>query len=553
MLWRKESTQPGALYVDIFAEKGKGRLERCYGDALKSGRSPPSKNDPIAETKRKMGDHFFAKHKWSDAMNMYNDSLYFSENGSIGLNNMSLAYANRSACFFRSKLYKECLVDIELAKEAGYPVHLLPKLEKRKEECLRYIAEGAMVDDFGLKLSYEPDDQFPCMANVLKLDRSADGENAVYAKEDIAVGQTIVVEKAFSTYLHQQYGWKCHICLKGNANLVPCKKCTLAMFCNDGCNGNFLHEFECGLKFTRDTQMNGIIMHEVRVVLMAIRMFSTVDELMEFVEQTTSSDRNELPENFADEKSRYRTFLKLPVNSKSSDLEHFIFTTFCAYRTLLDIPKIKSMFPTEKHRRFLMHLITLHALISQENSIRTRSTLETSLTERNDMCFHTTIIKHFFKHSCAPNVLFLDRDGNSVFITIRPIKKGEQLLTNVLNILKEPTQKRQETLWEFKNFVCKCSRCEGAVPTPQQLGALASDPNFRSILSTRIAQISGDKMHALMDKCVAFLNRHGQIAWCTQLGRVIEIYIYLLRRRLNGTISHITLLDMILKQSLTDS
>lgn len=55
------------------------------------------------------------------------------------------------------------------------------------------------------------------------------------ATEDIDVGETVAVEKAFTAYVNTHQGFRCNICLKQNTNLVPCNKCTVAIFCHDEC------------------------------------------------------------------------------------------------------------------------------------------------------------------------------------------------------------------------------------------------------------------------------------------------------------------------------
>lgn len=65
-------------------------------------------------------------------MQMYNSSLRYAEKGS---KNVSLAYANILVLFFKLMRYHERLFDIDLAKEAGYPEKLMPKLDQRREHC----------------------------------------------------------------------------------------------------------------------------------------------------------------------------------------------------------------------------------------------------------------------------------------------------------------------------------------------------------------------------------------------------------------------------------
>lgn len=99
----------------------------------------PVKNDQVATDFRVQGNEYFKKRNWRAAMEFYNQSLRFSNDGS---ENISLAYANRSSCFLHMEKYIECLKDIELAKENGYPKRLIQKLNDREIVCLKQINEG---------------------------------------------------------------------------------------------------------------------------------------------------------------------------------------------------------------------------------------------------------------------------------------------------------------------------------------------------------------------------------------------------------------------------
>lgn len=103
----------------------------------------------------------------------------------------------------------ECLVDIELAKKAGYPAHLQPKLDKRKIECLQRIEEAAKPIVDCLKLSYDQDEQIPCIANVLNSDRNANGECVALAREDIDV--VCITMKKTVMKLMRYYKLMCNI------------------------------------------------------------------------------------------------------------------------------------------------------------------------------------------------------------------------------------------------------------------------------------------------------------------------------------------------------
>ncbi|XP_055298558.1 SET and MYND domain-containing protein 4-like [Sitodiplosis mosellana] len=546
MLWKKESSQKDALYVDFFLLKGHAALNRFYS-AIESHYedSTCEKSDEKSEKKRNEGNKLFQEREWAAAMEKYNESLSYAKHGS---KNISLAFANRSACFFNMKRYNECLIDIGLAVEAGYPEDLMPKLDKRRADSLKRIESGAqLIDDFGLKMDFAADEKFPCMANVLNIKQGGDGDFSVFAKTDIDVGQTIAVEKAFTTCLYTRFGWRCNLCLKQNTNLIACDKCTVAMFCHDGCQSSPLHGYECGLKFAGHNQMLGALMNEIRTIIKVVNMFANIDELMDFVEQAITTDPNELPHALLDEKSKYRAFLKLPYLQSCAQQDEFIPIVFCIYKTLIGMPKINALFKLQKHSRFLMHLIAHHNQVANNNSIRIRSSIQ--LNERREMCCHAGLIKHFFKHSCAPNVLWTDRDGHSVIITIRPVSKGQELTMFYFDILMEPKLNRQKILWENKQFVCNCTRCDGNTASRTQRKRITSDSNYQKIVS----KSGRDDSQTMMDKCEMFLRTYNQIPWCDEIGRVVCAYISIIRTRLIGSVTSDTIFQNYLLNKTTEA
>lgn len=542
MLWKKETPKKGALYTDLCAlVKSDVRANVRQLDAV-------HKNDVISTEKRKEGNEMFKKKDWYTAMELYNASLCMAE---IGSENISLAYANRSVCFFKLEMFGECLIDIELAKDAGYAEHLMPKLNKRADDCLKQLElRSEQSHKFGEQLSYEANEQFPCVANVLKIESHDNNQFSFIAKEDIVVGKTIVCEKAFLTYVYTRFGWKCNICLKGSANLRPCKKCTTAMFCSDECQGNLLHEHECRLKYSDDTNSNGAILSGVRLMLLVIDMFSSVDKLMEFVSDTIESKLKELPKILTDEYSKYREFLKLRVPSSVRQNTDYLFHISISYEMLQRIPKIQKMFVSQKHCRFLMHLIGHHAYIINCNSIVMQSfsactnTQNSIISEQLKEIQHLTmytqagIMINLFRHSCAPNVYLGNGDGYAFLKTIRPIKKGEHIfVSHFTSILTKSKDQRQQTLWNHREIKCTCLRCKGFTATMTERLQLMTDPDYQCILSESNLLECRDfeKYSTLENKCADFLNKHGHIMWCDELGSIILIYITTIITRVVGT------------------
>lgn len=508
MLWKKESNRSDAMYEDIYTQcQVRSTMNRiCSYIQTEIEKSNPRKNDAISLESRQEGDKYFKKKNWPFADSMYDDSLCYAANGS---ENIGFAFAKRSKCFLEMNMYNECLKDIELAEKAGYPAKLMPELEQSKAYCMSQLENGEKYADSIAMLSFEPDENFPCMANVLKIEKNIDGKHSVVAKQDIAAGETIIVEDTLK-FTYGDVNQQCAICLKDAENLIPCHNCSIAMFCSIECQQNFRHEYECGVKQHTDNEDNGRMMKNLRGIYTAINMFASVDELMDFVEQTISSDANELPESLVDERSKYRAFLKQRTGPLVSD-EELAAMMISDFNQILINPKLNAMFNTTKHRRFLMHLIAQHQLINQHNSIE------------DD--FHqyscTGVMAAYFNHSCAPNALvYCVSSANLVYVLVRPVKKGEEVVISWWPFpIDTKTKQRKQLLWQHKGLNCECLRCTGA-ETDWAQRRIKLDKDFISIMSMKKklnAESDTNEISLQIEKCVALLNKYGNINWCSEL------------------------------------
>lgn len=532
LLWKKESKKRTALYVDLFASEDIEFLEMSFLVTKLDNKKPTvQKSSKDSLVQRRAGNQHFANDDFYKAIEKYNESLCLAP---ANTEFVSMAYANRSMCFQKLKMYTECLVDINLAKQGSYPEHLMFKLVEREAECLKAIESGEhKIYDIGLTLSYDPDETFPCLANVLNVEKDEAGNYTATAKEDIGVGKTITVEKPFTTYSIMGHNLRCNICLKRNGNLVPCDRCTSAMFCHDKCKDNMLHEGECCLAFSGIGELDGGIMKEVRIILMVVDMFPDADELMDFVDKTLKHQPMDEPTSSTDVKFRYHEFLNFPFSKAGPNADQFVTSTFFMCKLALEIPKVASYFKTEKHHRFLMHLIGFHSLITDDNSNWSKRVFEVNGQVKN-VCTHGIIglRNRFFGLSCEPNVMHSDHNDLSVFITIRPVKKGEQLVTFLANyLLLESKEKRQQAYLQQRKSTCKCSRCEGVTATSAQQLEITSDPDYGDVSSRLQNCIDVKEMD---EKYVAFLNKHGHVPWCDAIGKVIDAYMYFLRDKMSG-------------------
>lgn len=274
-------------------------------------------------------------------------------------------------------------------------------------------------------------------------------------------------------------------------------------------------------------------MNEVRIMLMVANMFDNADELMKFVEKAVKCDKTTIPDTMLDARSKYHEFLKLPFQKSFTTNPDYISQMFYIYKLVLDIPKLGEMFESQKHRRFLMHLIAQHFVISECNSLRIRSGIIFNGVSKI-MCSHTGLLKKYLQHSCAPNVHWMDRDGHAVLTTIRPIKKGDAILFSSINymLLSLPKEDRQAKILELLFFVCKCARCCGPIASTVQRKNLVADPDYKYIKSKDVNFKKGDTS-TWIEKFAIVSRKFADIPY-DDLETVISKYVFYIQDRLEG-------------------
>lgn len=166
VLWKKESASESVYYVDLLPECEQNDFQHEFEKLL---RGSGNKNADISTQLRMRGNQQFKAKDWDEAMNLYNKSLRHAPNDS---ENISLAYANRSVCFFQMKKYEQCLADIELAKKANYPKRLAHKLVEREAACLKLMTDEPTKMVQKVKINIEVSDantNFSCLVNAINI------------------------------------------------------------------------------------------------------------------------------------------------------------------------------------------------------------------------------------------------------------------------------------------------------------------------------------------------------------------------------------------------
>lgn len=504
-LWKKESTVTGVQYVDLF-KKLENKKVLAFDMKYPFLSSPFRKNNEQSIELRNRGNEQFYLRNLHKAMDYYNQSLCFAE---LDSEDVALGFANRSACFFHMQKYREAIVDIELAKSAFPPEHMVAELDHRKQESQHLMAVDRL-SDYLPKLSYEADENFDCVANVLELKHNNEFGRYFTAKCDIPVGKIVLTEQSFIGASKSNGSMSCSNCLQTGMNFIACQKCTAAVFCSIKCmEQNTTHKWECGSLFNSSD-------HEIRfqaqAVFLAIEAFSNVDHLMKFV-QNVLLDPGKSPTSLHNAASKYHFFFTL---SKSLPAADDIFLVYTIYTDLMSIHKIAALFDSQEKQRFLQHLVAHHFLVILNNSHGSKSYESVGN------------IFSMFNHSCAPNLLQYF-SGKQHLMTIRPVKKGDQLFISYLGTQKQSVQDRQEKLKSNWNFICKCERCN---PTDVAIDqkVITSDSHFQFIFKNGYME---EKSTEILNNCIEFLNKYGHSPWSEEIQFVINIYCaHLMRNNL---------------------
>lgn len=525
MLWKKESNSKNAMYVDLFQSplvttqyflNQVSKME-CKANGLYY------KNDLIANKYRYNGNQMFTMNRFNDAIECYNKSLCFAENGS---KTIGLGYANRSTCFLQMKMFKKCLADIELAKQNVFPAHLMEKMEKWTIECMKLMeTEKDQGETNEPKLDFEANDKYTCLANVVDIQSNDEFGRHMIALEDIEVGKTVMVEQCYIGVTKFDHYKSCNICLKENQNLIPCEKCTSALFCIN-CKENHLHGIECEINFGCPAGFK--FMDVIRSISLAKNLFANADELIALIENLLTSNASSVePINLIDPQSKYRAFFQLCPNWPTYEL--CLTQAYLFYHMLLDQNDMSAFFHTKAHQRFLMHLVQHHISMILRGAYNKRIV---PIGGINITDTYINIIAKNLNHSCTPNVCHVIKDGYINCIVIRPIKKNEQLFISYLTWDNCQSEAERQEILKHRYVNCKCERCE--LKSLSSNRQMQLDTNFQFIRKmfnnqTLYKGLYDRKQIDLMkEKCFCFMQTYGRMKWSIEMDRIIDVLSFLL-------------------------
>ena len=192
----------------------------------KSHKSEEKSNNAAESSRKKCNDHR-DQGEFYEALIACNKSVCFAVPSTKAL---SVAYANRSAVYFKCGLYMECLDNIKLARDNGYPAENLHKLEARDDKCKKLLEAGNEKFDVWsfFKLSHPANEKIPFIVNCLELREDEKYGRHIVTTQDLKTGGFIAIEEPFCKIGKADFSYsRCSHCLKSrNLSLIPCTGCT---------------------------------------------------------------------------------------------------------------------------------------------------------------------------------------------------------------------------------------------------------------------------------------------------------------------------------------
>jgi hypothetical protein len=367
--------------------------------------------------------------------------------------NVSSAYANRSAAYFEMGDYEKALENIELAKSHNCPKRKLSKLKIREEKCLENLQkcpsvknkyqQHEIIRNEVLSVKLPENEKLPCyIADCLELNNTPDFGRGIVTKCDLKVGTVVAIEESLTKRLvHNDNFTRCVNCFKSNMfNVIPCDSCCSAMFCSKDCKDiawEKFHHYECEVA----DAINELFVEKntigLRTFFEALSIFNNdLSALKEFTESIKLSKATVLGFDFS----------KMNKLEKKKSLLHSIdalhagdspisndgdFVQTCTSVVLINLILNHSKFGlslNEEQREIFREFTLKHSLIGIVNAHYLYGAYE----ENNEIKFDNIGSGLFpfaslLNHSCAPNVSRIDFQLKIHFIVKRPIKAGEQL------------------------------------------------------------------------------------------------------------------------------
>jgi len=443
------------------------------------------------------GNNYFQKKNLAQALSSYNEAIRLTPvSDNEGL--LAVCFANRSAVFYSMNRHEDCLMDIDLSINHGYPLDMQYKLLARRAKCLQYCSDTNLLSSCveaalhslelsGLdekrrsiiqedisKLSIKSqavdrqqaisscspsigplNQQYPALSSSAGVCESNEYGRYIRAQSNINVGDVVLTETPYcSVTLPESYFTHCSSCQARTDKLYPCRSCADVIFCSQVCeevSWQQWHRFECkyslSLKFV-----------DINMGHLALRTALKVGH-------GALSDVLKGNLNQPDVVKYYESIYILEGHDKDRSCKDLLWRTAAAVM-LAQLCDVTEWSGSSEDGLVTLAAFTLrHMQIFPCNAHEISQVIydesqpsQSALVEVGAGIYSTLSL---FNHSCDPSVVRIFHEGNTcVMKAISPIKELEQIYDNYGCLhATHSLEDRREKLSSQYYFHCCCASC----------------------------------------------------------------------------------------------
>ncbi|XP_055684331.1 SET and MYND domain-containing protein 4-like [Lutzomyia longipalpis] len=488
------------------------------------------KNDRKSEKFRQKGNFLFNSESYVEAIAEYNRSICYA----VTKENISIALGNRSAAFYRMKMFRECLESIRLAREFGYPDRLKDKLDEREAACKIALKNAPKQEVFVPKIGMPANEMIPFLANCLKLRENEYFGRHVVTEEDIPAGTIIALEEPFcKMLLYSEEYLRCTVCLADLPHLLlPCDTCTQAMFCSEECkekaSGGF-HAIECPITSAMTKIFDDNVRLSLRMVLCAFLAFPDAETMASALETINREKKNAFSFDWRQELSPEELFTPIHtlVINEDKIREKHLFVTYYMSCLLFNILKEHCKIFRERYLTNTLaedtfkNIIFRHLFIVPRNAYCLQSVIDLKTLDFKEYGSAVFAFKSLLNHSCSPNTVLVPMGSTIGTVTIKNIEAGGQIFGNYGPHHKILWREfRQDELQAKYNFLCQCVACVKNFPTYRELPPLGSHPQLQLTLTRELQQtkrISLKTAKKSLQKAIDYIQKYKHLYPIRQL------------------------------------
>ncbi|XP_070491048.1 SET and MYND domain-containing protein DDB_G0273589-like [Chironomus tepperi] len=391
------------------------------------------KKKAIAKNASKLGKKYFMKQNNFVALILFNQLISNAKTR----NDLSYGYVYRSAVYYALKMYDECLQNIKLSRENGYPEDVWPQINDREEKCKLMLEEPRKekCDPWKIfKLSYPPNKKVPWIADCVEVWTTEKYGRGIYATRDLVPGDIISIEDIIVNYSCINYEYThCFNCYKANGlNLIHCDISGHMMFCSPACRDDV---------YCKAINIDTIVSADVKILSDIAKAFGDLKKFDDFMLNTDLTDLNKTifdfdfsnPNDPDYQKNLMICFLSLSANDHDQDFGHcsdiFNYVSKKAAQRIIDVFRL--------NRRMSYILVNKNEYL--------------------EVGCHVSLFASLANHSCLSNAYTVLVDNKIATVIQHPVKAGEQIFLNYT--FDSASSQDLDYIQEVGMFQCDCNFC----------------------------------------------------------------------------------------------